>query len=85
MELECWPATAIVSQLHLARVNLSHVTMDTKSKPPTHILAPGVLYYSHFSGVDQVHKPSYSNVGSMGTPVAVLRQADFRSCSAGEA
>ena len=33
MELEYWPATAIVSQLHLAEINLSHVVMDTKSKP----------------------------------------------------
>ena len=33
VELECWPATAVVSQLHLAEINLSHVTMDAKSEP----------------------------------------------------
>lgn len=30
-ELKCWPATAVVSQLHLAHVDLSHVVMDVKS------------------------------------------------------
>ena len=33
MQLECWPATAIVAQLHLAHINLSYVIMDTKSRP----------------------------------------------------
>lgn len=31
-QLKCWPATAVVSQLHLAQVDLSHVMLDTKSK-----------------------------------------------------
>lgn len=33
MQLESWPATAIVSQLHLAHINLSYVIMDSKSRP----------------------------------------------------
>lgn len=33
MQLECWPATAIVSQLHQAHISLPYVIMDTKSKP----------------------------------------------------
>ena len=32
VELECWPATAVVSQLHLTHINLSYVIMDDKSK-----------------------------------------------------
>ena len=32
VELQCWPATAVVSQLHLAHVNLSHVVMDAKGR-----------------------------------------------------
>ena len=32
VELECWPATAVVSQLHLTHINLSYVIMDEKSK-----------------------------------------------------
>ncbi|KAL0042870.1 hypothetical protein WJX79_002046 [Trebouxia sp. C0005] len=31
VELECWPATAVVSQLHLTHINLSYVIMDDKS------------------------------------------------------
>ena len=32
MELECWPTTAVVSQLHLAYINFSFIKLDTKCK-----------------------------------------------------
>ena len=39
VELECWPATAVVSQLHLTHINLSYVIMDDKSKQLLYITA----------------------------------------------
>lgn len=42
LQLECWPATAIVAQLHLAHINLSYVSMDEKSKLPSYNICSAI-------------------------------------------
>ena len=47
MQLECWPATAIVSQLHQPHISLPYVIMDSKSKPTLWIKPHKRDAYSH--------------------------------------
>ncbi len=59
VELECWPATAVVSQLHLTHINLSYVIMDDKSK---HLSLWNILYCCNCKIFKKFHAKSIVNV-----------------------